>query len=150
MSTTTCILCESKPLSTATEQSTRICQECAARTGVVPLPPATRPPQPCMRCQHSVLVRVVPRELTAVGSDYVNAVAGPMMVTYAVQSQRRLVFAGHEVEAPAVNLGYGVMEAWICESCGFVEWYCQKPKDIPIGPAFNSERHVVPTPGFRG
>jgi hypothetical protein len=150
MSATTCILCQSKPLATSAELSTRVCRECADKTGVVPLPAATRPAVPCTRCQHPALIRVVPRELSAVGADYVDTVAGPMMVTYAVQSNKRLVFSGNEVETPAVKLGYGVLEAWICESCGFVEWYCQKPKDIPIGPAFNSERHVVPTPGFRG
>lgn len=147
---TLCILCQESSLDTPAEEQTRVCRTCAATTGVVPLPKSTRPAVPCVRCQHPALIRVVPRELTATGGDYVSPVAGPMMVTYAVQSQRRLVFSGNTVDAPAVGHGFGVLEAWICESCGFVDWYCQKPKDIPIGPAFNSERHVLGSTPHRG
>jgi hypothetical protein len=145
-----CVLCRAKPLVASTETQTRVCTECAQITGVVPLPPSTRPQLPCMRCQHTALIRVVPRELTASGGDYVQTVAAPMYVTYAVQSQKRTFFAGSTVETPAAGQGYGILEAWICEACGFVEWYCQRPTEIPVGAAFNSERHVVPSPGFRG
>ena len=84
-------------------------------------------------------MRVVPRELTAGGGDYVQALAAPMTLTYAVQSQKRAVFAGNEVESPAVGAGYGVLEAFVCRACGLVEWYCQAPETLPIGPAFMSE-----------
>ncbi len=135
----TCILCARSALATDAERATRVCAECAQTTGVVPLPPSRRPPLPCMRCQQPILVRVVPRELTAGGGDYVRQLAAPMMLTYAVQSQKRAIFAGNEVDSPAVGAGYGVLEAFVCCACGFVEWYCQAPESLPVGPAFNSE-----------
>jgi len=139
MSETICILCATNALATDVERHTRVCAECAAKTGLVPLPPSRRPPLPCARCQHPVFVRVVPRELTAGGGDFVQPLAAPMMLTFEVQSRTRMVFRGNEVDSPAVGAGHGVLEAYVCRACGYVEWYCQGPEDLPIGPAFNSE-----------
>jgi hypothetical protein len=146
----TCTICQAQVLTTRAERATKVCRECAKVSAILPLPPPTRPAVPCMRCQHTALIRVVPRELSAGGQDYVEERIAPMTVTYAPHTVKRLLFGGQQARTPTPAQGAGVLEAWICEACGFVEWYCQDPKSVPVGPEFNSERHVVPSPGFRG
>ena len=83
------------------------------------------------------------------GGDYVRSHAAPMMLTYAIQSTERMIFSGNEVSPPDVKKGWGVLETYVCRSCGFVEWYCQAPDDLPVGPAFNSELVKVDDPAYR-
>jgi len=35
--------------------------------------------------------------------------------------------------------GKGVLEMYICRACGFVEWYCQDPTELPIGPHYMTQ-----------
>lgn len=144
-----CILCRANELTGGVERQTRVCDACRASTGLVPLPKSTRPAVPCMRCSGLQLVRVVPRELTAGGHDHVHQLAAPMMLTYAVQAEQRMVFRGNNVKAPAASRGYGVLEAYVCRACGFVEWYCQRPEELPIGAAYNSELVEIPEGTYR-
>lgn len=37
------------------------------------------------------------------------------------------------------RLGYGYLELYICRKCGLVEWICNDPERIPIGPGFMTE-----------
>ena len=55
-----------------------------------------------------------------------------------------------KVEQSHVVRGRGVLEMYICTSCGFVEWYCQDPESIPIGPENMSEIvDYTPTEPYR-
>lgn len=119
--------------------ATGICDRCRSRLGVIPMPPSRRDPRPCGKCSCMRFVRVIPREHTATGNDYVNEVAAPMTVTQLVQTNPKLFSSGRNVEAPNIRMGAGLLEMFICTQCGFVEWYCADPLRIPIGPAYMSE-----------
>lgn len=116
-----------------------ICAECANKTGVVPMPPARRPRKPCLRCNATRFIRAMPREYTAEGGDYSRSVAAPMTVT-APPGQRERFFGGYDVVTPnIVATGSGRLEMYICLQCGAVEWYCQDPERVPIGPEYMTE-----------
>ncbi|MGN6105742.1 MAG: hypothetical protein ACTHU0_11600 [Kofleriaceae bacterium] len=55
-------------------------------------------------------------------------VAAPMVATHAVHTKANFLLEGH-----------GVLEMYICARCGFIEWYCQDPESIPIGPEYMTE-----------
>jgi hypothetical protein len=44
-----------------------------------------------------------------------------------------------DLSVPISRQGFGVFEAYICKKCGFVEWYCHAPEQIPIGPEYMTE-----------
>lgn len=137
---TTCIICGNPSLFTTKTRQRRVCNLCAPKTGVVAMPPARRSPAPCTRCGHTKLVRVVPRELTvSVDPDRPYGEFGapsyaPMFATYAIRSDRDGKLAPVDARA-----GFGGLEMYICKGCGFVEWYCHDPGEIPIGPEYMSE-----------
>ena len=93
-------------------------------------------------------VRVIPREYSATGSDYVYEQAAPMAATHVPTLAQKLLFRGNTVATPNIKAGLGLLEIYICVSCGAVEWYCQNPETIPIGPEFMSDvvdyEHVTP------
>jgi hypothetical protein len=76
------------------------------------------------------LIRAVPRELTI--AEHLVATSGPMFVTYEI-------LRTPTVDAIHPRSGFGVLEIYVCRRCGFVEWYCQKPEEIPIGPEYMTE-----------
>lgn len=88
-----------------------------------------RPPGPCARCGHKVLIRCQPRERAARGNDYVYPYTAPLAVT----------FGGGDIDAPL-----GVLEVHVCRSCGFVDWYTLAPESIPIGVEYGTELVEVP------
>ena len=100
------------------EEQRSVCEHCAREGGAIPMPPARRRAAPCAKCNHTALVRVIPRGLSR---DSV----GPMFATY-----------NFPIEP---HRGFGVFEAYICKKCGFVEWYCHAPEEIPIGPEYMTE-----------
>ena len=116
-----CVICDRMLLPDVDGQRS-VCEPCASKAGAIAMPPPRRRAAPCMRCNHTKLVRVVPREL-------VDDTAGPMFAVYRFQKLRPL----------DPREGYGVLEAYICKGCGFVEWYCQAPEEIPIGPEYMTE-----------
>lgn len=110
--------------------------------------PPRRRPAPCTRCNHHLLIRVIPRELSvatnALGwnrqSNY--AQYAPMFATYQVKRVNEInILDPHRVlvDPPQPEDGYGAFEMYICKRCGFVEWYCYNPQDIPIGPEYMTE-----------
>jgi hypothetical protein len=50
------------------------------------------------------------------------------------------------VDAPTIKRGKGQLESYTCLACGYVEWWCPDPAEIPIGPEYMSEL-VDYTPG---
>jgi hypothetical protein len=93
-----------------------------------------------MRCNGARFVRVIPREYTAYESEYgVHHYAAPMHATTLPELRERWLLPGNEVsEAPTLRGGRGLLEAYICTGCGFVEWYCHDVEAIPIGPEYNT------------
>jgi len=77
---------------------------------------------PCRRCNHDVLIRAHPQQHVQGGSTSLCA-------TYSVERNTN----GTTVTPR------GRLEAYICRQCGFVEWYCDDPTAIPIGPAYMTE-----------
>jgi hypothetical protein len=138
-----CVICRAAPLITVLQRDRRACDDCARKTGMIVLPPSRRRASPCTKCNHSKLVRAIPRELTLV-PDEIDGIAsfGPMFATYEIRTP------GGEIEPIHARSGFGVLEAYICTKCGFVEWYCQDPGEIPIGPEYMTEEidSAGPTP----
>jgi len=132
-----CTVCRDNELASEWEIDMQLCLRCADAYGVMPMRPARRPPRPCSRCNHMKFVRAIPRELTATGQhNYLNRVASPMAVTYQHEYQTGPI-AGPLALDPRKTYGY--LEMYICRGCGFVEWYCSDPENIPIGPQFMTE-----------
>jgi hypothetical protein len=112
-----------------------VCPDCADTLGVAPLPPPRRPALPCQRCNNLRFTRVVPREITDTGGSYNHQAAAPMGLSYSlVTTGPGLFSAKHSPEAIDYRKALGIVEAYVCASCGFVEWYCHDPASIPVGP----------------
>ena len=116
-----------------------LCKDCIAKLGVIPMPPARRPSRPCDRCNTTRFLRVVPRELSATGSDYVYESAAPMMLTYVPELNPGGWLSGPSAKPVQPEQGRGKLEAYVCRGCGFVEWYCLDPESVPIGPEYMTE-----------
>ncbi|HEY3805898.1 MAG TPA: hypothetical protein VGL61_24990 [Kofleriaceae bacterium] len=133
-----------------------VCQDCADKLGLRPLPPSTRPAVPCTRCNATRFVRVVPREYSSdvdqgLGSDVVtkHRIAAPMTLTAHPVAEERWIRKGRTVAEPRITGGIGTLETFVCTGCGFVEWYCQSPQAIPVGHEYNSELVDVGAPPYR-
>lgn len=110
-----CALCQRMLL--PPEENRSVCVDCAQRSGAIVMPPPRRRTAPCSKCNHTKLVRVIPREVR-------DTSAGPMFATYPF---------------PIGLAGLGMFEVFICKQCGFAEWYCHAPEEIPIGPEYMTE-----------
>ena len=119
-----CKVCKETPLNKA-----GICVGCCDRLANVPMPEVTRPPRGCRSCNGMQFVRVIPREYTATGSgDYVAELVAPMYLTHRIRDGES-----------NIRRGAGMLEAWVCAACDYVEWYCHTASKIPIGPEFMTE-----------
>lgn len=127
-----CVICRRTILSTPLQVDRMCCDNCARLTGNIVLPPPRRRASPCAKCNHTKLVRVVPRELS-VSPTMGHPTYGPMFATYELRIDDGVVEPLHP------RSGFGVLEAYICKKCGFIEWYCQAPEEVPIGPAYMTE-----------
>jgi hypothetical protein len=134
----TCHICKHREMTTPWEQSVDMCTECANTLGVMPMMPTRRPARPCDRCNGMSFIRAVPREIgPKVGADYGWQVVSPMTVTYEYWYEERR--STREAAPLDTRKAYGFLEQYICKKCGFVEWYCNDPERIPIGPAYMTE-----------
>ncbi|HZS37630.1 MAG TPA: hypothetical protein VFF06_12425 [Polyangia bacterium] len=116
------------------ERANRICLSCRGSFGLSTLaPPPVRPPRPCARCGHTVLVRALLRE--RVGEW---ARLSPAGVSYACRRESSF-WTGKHASAPDSDAPLGVLDAFVCRGCGFVEWYARDPAAIPIGPEYGTE-----------
>ena len=34
---------------------------------------------------------------------------------------------------------FGLLEMYVCRDCGYIDWYCNDPRSVPIGPQFMTE-----------
>lgn len=134
-----CRICQRTELSPKAPPTFDLCTTCANTLGVVPMPPPRRPARPCNRCNGMRFIRVVPRELTATGGDYVSAQAAPMTLTIVPMVEDPIFASGKNLQIPDPWNGRGLLETYVCRSCGFVEWYCSNPESIPLGPEYMAD-----------
>lgn len=127
----------------ADETSRGVCNECSALNGITSMPAVTRPALPCMRCRGTSFIRALPRELTLDSSIAETNYAKhfPMFVTYQPAVTKKL-FGGYAPAELDPFLGKGLLELYLCRSCGYVEWYCHG--GVPVGPQFMTEIVDVP------
>jgi len=135
-----CKLCETdcenpEPATVATG----VCGSCRGKLGIIPMPPSRRRAKPCAQCNAMRFVRVIPREFTATGGDYVHSHVAPMAATVKPSTQAKWVFSGRTVDAPTPSSGVGQLEMYVCSGCGLVEWHCIDPDAIPIGSEYMTE-----------
>jgi len=131
----TCKLCQREPA-----RPNGLCPACMVEIGVIEMPPARRRPAPCTKCNATRFVRVIPREYTvSKGGDWNTPEIAPMTLTQLPNSRTKVFGKGNVIDAPSVGNGKGTLETYTCLGCGHVEWYCQDPTEIPIGPEFMSE-----------
>jgi hypothetical protein len=118
-----------------------LCNECAVTYGVMPMPEPRRPARPCNRCNGARFIRVIPRELFSTrGGTEVEHHAAPMTLT--IVSEVRDSFWSSKKKVPEQldpHKGRGLLEAYVCRGCGFIEWYCVDPDSIPVGPEFMAQ-----------
>jgi hypothetical protein len=123
----TCRLCEQPLLEPSFAAG--ICADCARTIKMTPMPPPRRRAAPCARCNGMRFVRAIPREYSG---EYDSL--HPMTVTQEPRVEGKLFARTKNVYRPSPDLGFGALEMYACLGCGFVEWYCQDPENIPIGP----------------
>jgi hypothetical protein len=126
-----------------------VCTECATTLGLVPMPAPRRPAQPCAKCNGMKFIRAIPREYA---SDWLgtSTEVAPMALTARPRvTKRGLFLGGNEASQPDLQRqSCGTLEAYVCVGCGFLEWYCQDPESIPIGPEYMTDAidYDSPTP----
>ena len=109
-------------LTTEITRRIQACQSCADRIGIIPMPPPRRPRSPCARCNGWQFMRVIPREHTSARVGEMNAqVSAPMYVTHAPAAHRGWMMK-HVKELEIEKSGLGLLETYICRTCGAVEW----------------------------
>ncbi len=142
-----CSFCED-PL--RNPHATGTCRRCRTKLGITAMPPGTRRALPCRCCNGMQFVRAIPREYTSIpspelGAAYPVTVIAPMAVTYEPRREPRIgVFThpeGYEVEDVDLrrDKACGLLEVYVCTACGYVEWFCAAPTEIPIGPQYMTE-----------
>jgi hypothetical protein len=124
---------------------TGICNECREKLGIIPMGQPMRPARPCVRCNGMRFTRVIPREYADLpvrsGSQIKEAPhrgAAPMTATVKPTLNPRF-FSNTRATAIDVRDGVGVLEMYTCHGCGFVEWYCREPAEIPTGPVYMAD-----------
>jgi hypothetical protein len=120
-----------------------LCGTCAVQLGLVNGGDPARPDLPCARCNHTIFIRAQMRELTTSPERYSVREAVPMAVTYTPRMYPGGSLSGVEPSSP-----YGILEMYVCAKCGFTEWYCRNPHEIPIAEEYGTEKvdvsHVTP------
>jgi hypothetical protein len=120
-----------------------LCAVCEGKSGLRPAG-AMRRLSPCVKCGHRVLIRAQVRERGSVsGSDTTRERAAPLAVTYATGEEYKMTgllsFDKIPSLAPDLDQPFGILEAYVCRSCGFTEWYARDPEQIPIGDVFGTQ-----------
>jgi hypothetical protein len=108
-----------------------VCDGCRDQLGIVDMPPARRPLAPCGKCAGTKLARVIPRSHCQSDVDELHQRRCP--------AERGLLSSHRYADAPEPSSGRGNLEAYVCRACGYIEWYCNDPENIPIGPELMTE-----------
>lgn len=132
-----CSMC-GRLLGSQAEYQMLACGRCASVVGLVPMPPARRPPSPCQKCNHRKFVRCIPREHSGGRPDAPAQVSAPMYATYKPR-MRHASGAQWAMPVEIESAGVGLLEMYICQRCGFVEWYCADVERITTHPAMMTE-----------
>lgn len=78
----------------------------------------------CPLCEYEEIVQGVPAEFTGAGS-------------YEVQPYfthpPRLLLTGREP-----HRGFGKLTYYMCRRCGYLQWFVEKPEEVPIGERFQT------------
>jgi hypothetical protein len=114
--------------------ATGICRNCRERLAVTPMGNARRPPVPCQRCNGMRFVRALARDYSGEWDR-----PAPMVVTTEVNVREGMLGGIKADRMPRETGGLGKLELYICRACGFVEWYCDNPATLPIGPQYMTE-----------
>lgn len=110
-----------------------VCTYCSQRLGLSQ-GAGVRGADPCRRCNHPQLAMPMPMGVTA----------DPVPDTNLIRS--RVTGVAH-VDPERVH---GVLEMYVCRRCGFTEWFCRDPENIPIGEQYGTELiDVSPTTPYR-
>ncbi len=136
-----CCICKSNQLIADDSRQRGYCNDCRDAFGLWPRAvPSRRPPTACARCGHEQLVRCQVRERSASGGDRSSRYLAPLAVTFHRLTKLRL-FANQPRprSEPDLDNPAGLLEAHVCRSCGFVDWYVCAPDEIPIGPEYGTE-----------
>jgi hypothetical protein len=118
---------------------TGICGDCRATLGIVPMGQPKRPGLPCTRCNSMTFIRVVPREYTARKNSDGSATPIGVAMTATQSPQISESLFRNRIPSADARAGHGAMEMYICQGCGFIEWYCREPNAIPIGIVYMTE-----------
>ena len=62
-----------------------------------------------------------------------------MTATLAPHFVKALLFDNYP-GSPDIGQGLGLLEMVVCRGCGYVEWFCLDPENIPVGPQYMTER----------
>jgi hypothetical protein len=138
-----CRLCQTKAVTHTRGPHFDICDTCATTLGVFELGPPRRPARPCDRCTGMQFVRVIPREKGVEvlnTGDFSSATIEPFSLAYAPHLRVGLL-GGLHVEVPHATdfTARGMLETYVCIACGFVEWFCLDPRNIPLGPEYMAD-----------
>ncbi len=132
-----CTVCGRVALTTKEATTTQVCRKCAIQCGIIPMPPVTRPPTPCARCNGRKFLHAVPREFTGRTSGELNAqMAAPMFVAYVPAVDRKDFDDANVIDT---KRGFGLIEAYVCFGCGALEWFCHDVGRIPVQPNMMTE-----------
>jgi hypothetical protein len=133
-----CRICDQELLDSSSLPG--ICAECAKTLGLVPMPSPRRPARPCAKCNGMKFIRAIPREYTAEDLGSTRSVCAPMALTLRPGVTKRGLFFGGGASEPNIRWqSCGTLETYVCVGCGFLEWYCQDPESIPIGPEYMTD-----------
>ena len=115
-----------------------LCTQCRQTLGLVE-GSGVRAQLPCQRCNHPELVRALARELTTSPGEVGRREVRPMSVTAVPVAQFGFFSGRAKGVAFGVDEYRGILEMYVCTRCGFTEWYCRDPRNIPIGPEYGTE-----------
>lgn len=134
--------CKYCGIATATEA---LCNNCRSQLGLT-AGQGVRRALPCQRCNHPELIRALARELTTGAGELGSRELHPMTVAL-VPVANVGFFTGRAkgVEQGRFEKLTGVLEMYVCRRCGFTEWYCRDPHNVPIGEEYGTELVTVET-----
>jgi hypothetical protein len=75
----------------------------------------------CPLCEHTEVIECAPREFSS-GTD-----PHPLAAAHGVLYRHLKVYANADPSEP-----YGTLKLYVCRSCGYGQWFADRPDEIPI------------------